>query len=144
MLKKISWIILLGAAGFLAWRFGYPAALKYFFRISGTVEISETLKSSLPGPNSMLFLVALNEGGVPVAVKKVINPVFPVKFEMTPSSLIMPDLLTRKLFLNAIVNTHGQLNSPRRGDLRGEVRARIGFRDKDLDFAIDTVVSDPK
>ena len=140
MLKKISWIILLAGAGFLAWRFGYPAALKYFFRVSGTVAISEGLRPSMPGPNSMLFLVALNEGGVPVAVKKVINPVFPLKFEMTPSSLIMPDLLTRKLFLSAIMNTHGQLNSPRRGDLKGEVRALIGFRAKGIAFALDTVV----
>lgn len=140
MFKKISWFILLAAAGFFAWRFGYPAALKYFFRVSGTVGISENLLTSMPGPNSMLFLVALNEGGVPVAVKKVINPVFPVKFEMTPSTLIMPDLLTRKLYLSAMMNIHGQLNSPRRGDLRGEVRARVGFRDKGVNFALDTVV----
>ena len=130
----------MAGAGFFAWRFGYPAALKYFFRVSGTVGISESLRPALPGPNSMLFLVALNEGGVPVAVKKVINPVFPVKFEMTPANLIMPDLLTRKLFLSALMNTHGQLNSPRRGDLKGEVRARIGFRDKGITFALDTVV----
>ena len=128
------------AAAFFAWRFGYPAALKYFFRISGVVEISETLRPAMPGPNSTLFLVALNEGGVPVAVKKVINPVFPVKFEMTPSNLIMPDLLTRKLYLNALMNTHGQLNSPRKGDLKGEVKARIGFRDKGVVFAIDSAV----
>jgi hypothetical protein len=130
----------LAAAGFLAWTFGYPAALKYFFRVSGTVDINSGLVSSMPGPNSTLFLVALNEGGVPVAVKKVINPVFPVKFEMTPSNLIMPDLLTRKLYLNAMMNTHGQLNSPRRGDLKGDVRAQIGFRQKGIAFALDAVV----
>lgn len=139
MFKKISWIILLAGAGFLAWTFGYPAALKYFFRVSGTIDISKNLRASLPGPNSTLFLVALNEGGVPVAVKKVINPVFPLKFEMTPSSLIMPDLLTRKLFLSAAMNTHGQLNSPRKGDLKGEVRALVGFRTKGVTFAVDTV-----
>lgn len=130
----------MAGAGFLGWRFGYPAALKYFFRVSGTVGISENLLPSMPGANSMLFLVALNEGGVPVAVKKVINPVFPVKFEMTPSTLIMPDLLTRKLYLNAMMNTHGQMNSPRRGDLRGEVRSMIGFRDKGVNFSLDTLV----
>ena len=140
MLKKISLIILLAGAGFAAWQYGYPAALKYFFRVSGTVGIREDLLRSMPGPNSMLFLVALNDGGVPVAVKKVINPVFPVRFEMTPSSLIMPDLLTRKLYLSALMNTHGQLNSPRRGDLKGEVKAQIGFRAKGLKFELDAAV----
>lgn len=140
MLKKISWIILLAGAGFLAWNFGYPAALKYFFRVTGTIGISANLAPSMPGPNSMLFLVAQNEGGVPVAVKKVINPVFPLKFEMTPSNLIMPDLLTRKLYLSAAMNTHGQLNSPRRGDLKGEVRAQVGFRQKGITFELDSAV----
>ena len=140
MIKKISLIILLAGAAFSAWHFGYSAALRYFFRISGTVGIREDLLRSIPGPNSMLFLVALNDSGVPVAVTKVINPVFPVKFEMTPSSLIMPDLLTRKLYLNALMNTHGQLNSPRRGDLRGEIKAKIGFREKGLKFALNDVV----
>ncbi len=140
MIKKISWFILLAGAGFLVWTFGYPAALKYFFRVSGTVAINDGLLTSMPGQNSMLFLVAQNEGGVPVAVKKIINPVFPLKFEMTPSNLIMPDLLTRKLYLSAAMNTHGQLKSTRRGDLKGEVRAQIGFRQKGIAFALDSVV----
>ena len=130
----------MAGAGFFAWTFGYPAALKYFFRVSGTVGIQGGLLNAMPGPNSMLFLVALNDGGVPVAVKKVINPVFPLKFEMTPANLIMPDLLTRKLYLSALMNTHGQLNAPRKGDLRGEVKARIGFRDIGLTLSLDTVV----
>jgi len=135
--KLFIWSLLLLAA-FAAWRFGYPVALKYFFRESGTVSIGGDLAASLPGPNSMLFLVARNDGGVPVAVKKIINPVFPVKFEMTSANLIMPDLLTRKLYIEALLNTHGQLGAVRRGDLKGGLPARVTIIGKGLDITLDT------
>lgn len=139
MIKKLFLFSLLLLAGLAAWRFGYPAALKYFFRVSGTVSVSDRLLASIPGPNSMLFVVAHNDGGVPVAVKKLINPVFPVKFEMTSENLIMPDLLTRKLYLEGLLNTHGQLGATRRGDLKGELRGRVTVMSKGLDITLDRV-----
>ena len=138
MLKKITWLALLAAGAFLAWRFGYPYALKYFFRVSGTVSVAPELLQGLPGANSMLFVVARNEGGVPVAVKKIISPVFPAKFEMTSSNLIMPDLLTRRIYLDALLNTHGQLGVLRRGDLKGARQDRVNFVSKGLEITLDT------
>ncbi|MHB0995793.1 MAG: c-type cytochrome biogenesis protein CcmI/CycH [Elusimicrobiales bacterium] len=138
MLKRVFWLGLAAAAVFAAWRYGYPIALRSLFRISGTVSVAGPLLPSLPGPNSMLFVVAVNEGGVPVAVKKIINPVFPAEFEMTSSSLIMPDLLTRKVYLEAVLNTHGQLGAPRRGGLKGSFRERVSIRQKDLDLTLDS------
>jgi hypothetical protein len=99
--------------------------------------VAGPLLQSLPGPNSMLFVVAVNEGGVPVAVKKIINPVFPAEFEMTSSSLIMPDLLTGRIYLEAMLNTHGQLGSPRRGDFKGSFRERVSIRQKGVDLTLD-------
>ncbi len=139
MLKRLAWLVLLAAAGFLAWRYGYQTALKYFFRVTGTVEVSADIVPALPGPNSMLFVVARNEGGVPVAVKKIINPVFPVKFELTPGSLIMPDLLTRKIYLDALLNTHGQLGVIKRGDLKGTIKDRVNFISKGVEIDLDAV-----
>lgn len=136
MVKRFLWLCLLAAAVFLGWRFGYPAALKYFFRVSGTVVVAPGLLPSLPGANSMLFIVARNEGGVPVAVRKIINPVFPAKFEMTSSCLIMPDLLTRRIYLEALLNTHGQLGVLRRGDLRGSRQDRVNFISKKLEIKL--------
>lgn len=104
----------------LGWRFGYQEALRYFFGISGSVMVSAELLQDLPGPNSMLFVVARNESGIPVAVKKIINPVFPVEFELAPSSLIMPDLLTRRLYLDALLSTHGRIEEFKRGDMKGQ------------------------
>lgn len=138
MLKRSLWLLFLSAAVFAVWKFGYPAALKYFFRAAGTVSVGESLLGSLPGANSMLFVVARNDGGVPVAVKKIINPVFPVKFEMTAANLIMPDLLTSKLYLEALLNTHGQLGVVRKGDLRGELSGRVAIISKGLAITLDT------
>ena len=138
MVKRSLWLALLVTAGLLAWRFGLPVALKYFFRVSGTVTIAPGLIQALPGSNSMLFVIARNGGGVPVAVKKIINPVFPARFEMTSSSLIMPDLLTRRIYLEALVNTHGQLGTLRRGDLRGTRNERVNFASKNIEIKLNT------
>jgi len=72
-----------------------------------------------------------------VAVRKIINPVFPAKFDMTSSNLIMPDLLTRKIYLEALLNTHGQLGTPRRGDLKGARQDRVDFISKGLEIKLD-------
>jgi hypothetical protein len=134
MRKRYIWAVLLALAAFLGWRYGYQASLKYFFRISGTVTCSGTLPGGRPGANSMLFVVARNERGVPVAVSKIINPVFPAEFELTSSSLIMPDLLTRKVYLEALLNTHGKLGDFRKGDLRGERQERANFISKKMEI----------
>jgi hypothetical protein len=138
MLKKLFFWSLLLLAVFAAWRFGYPAALKYFFRASGTVSVNAALVPSMPGANGMLFVVARNDSGVPVAVKKIINPVFPVKFEMTSANLIMPDLLTQKLYIEALLNSHGELGAVRRGDLKGELPGSVRVISKKLDITLDT------
>ena len=138
MLKKTIWTLVLGVLCFSIWHFGYPYALKYFFRVSGTVSVAPELLQGLPGANSMLFIVARNEGGVPVAVKKIISPVFPAKFEMTSSNLIMPDLLTRRIYLDTLLNTHGQLGTLRRGDLKGARQDRVNFVSKGLEITLDT------
>lgn len=138
MLRKLALLLLLAAAVFAGWKFGYQAALRYFFRVSGTVSVRPDLLTALPGANSMLFVVARNSGGVPVAVKKIINPVFPARFEMGPSNLIMPDLLTRRIYLEAALNTHGQLGESRRGDLRGELSSGAAIISKGLSVTLDT------
>lgn len=141
MAKRFFWLLLLAGAGFLGWRFGYPAAIRHFFRAAGTVTLAAGLPAGSVPANSMLFVVARNTDGVPVAVKKAINPVFPLNFEMTSSDLIMPDLLTRTIYFEAVLNTHGQILTFRKGDLWGTqisgkrfiskgVRIELGARTK--------------
>lgn len=137
MLKKFLWITLILAAGLAFWRFGYTASLRYLFKISGTIQLrGGDSRQTLPA-NSMLFVIAKNESGVPVAVEKIINPSFPLQFEITPANLIMPDLLTRRVYLEAFVNTHGRLGIFRKGDLKGEHKEAVTVFRKNLTIQLE-------
>ena len=103
----------------------YPFALRSVFLVKGTVEITSEMAARAAKPNTMLFLVARNENGVPVAIKKIINPVFPLNFQITPSNLIMPDILTKKIYLEAFVNSHGKLGVFTGDDITGSVKNPI-------------------
>jgi len=114
----------------------YPFALRSVFLVKGTVEISSDLAARAARPNTMLFLVAKNENGVPVAIKKIINPVFPMNFQMTPSNLIMPDILTKKIYLEAFVNSHGKLGVLANDDVTGAVKTPIFIFNKNAHILI--------
>lgn len=135
--RKIFWALAIAAGALLFWRFGYQASLRYFFKVSGTVKMRASDVPPLP-VNTMLFVVAKNESGVPVAVKKIINPVFPLNFEMTPSNLIMPDLLTRRVYLEAFLNMHGRLGVFGKNDFKGEYGAPVAVRSKGIGIQLET------
>jgi len=116
----------------------YPFALRAVFLVKGTAAITSDLAERAARPNTMLFLVARNEGGVPVAVKKILNPIFPVDFQITPSDLIMPDVLTKKIYLEAFINSHGELGVFRNGDLKGSINTPLLIFSKHNNILIDT------
>jgi hypothetical protein len=91
------------------------------FRLSGSVDIAPKLRARAPTTNAMLFIVAENAGGVPVAVHRIVNPEFPAEFKMTPEDLLLPAVRGREpLKVHAEMNTHGDIGKPRPGDLEGD------------------------
>lgn len=91
------------------------------FALSGTVDVAPRLRERLPKENVMLFVVAENAGGVPVAVHRIVNPEFPAAFEMGPGDLLVPALRRREpLRVHAEMNAHGDVGKPRPGDLEGD------------------------
>src|SRR3954463_1701070 len=58
--------------------------------ITGTVNVAPALLGRAQNPNTVLFIVARNAGGVPVAVREIVNPAFPCKFSIGPADLILP------------------------------------------------------
>jgi len=137
-MKKTFLLLFFLAFIFLSAYFIYPFALRSIFLIRGTAEITFELAERAAKPNTMFFLVARNEGGVPVAVKKIINPVFPLDFQMTPSDLIMPDILTKKIYLEAFINNHGELGIFKNGDLKGSIKSPLFIFSKNNRITIDT------
>lgn len=91
------------------------------FRLTGTVHLAPAVAERAPRANSVLFIVAKNEGGVPVAAHRIVNPEFPAAFEMDPQDLLVPALRHQEpLSLHAELNVHGRLGAPKPGDLAGK------------------------
>jgi hypothetical protein len=90
------------------------------FRLSGVVEISPALEARAPKTNSVLFVIAQNAGGVPVAVHRIVNPEFPAEFSMAPQDLLVPGIRRNELLtIVARLNAQGALGAPKAGDLEG-------------------------
>lgn len=90
------------------------------FTLSGTVDVAPRLRERAPKTNAMLFVVAENQGGVPVAVHRIVNPEFPASFKMGPADLLVPAVRRREeLRVHAEMNTHGDVGTPNPGDLEG-------------------------
>ena len=137
MKKPIFLLFLLGLP-VVSCYFFYPFALRALFLVQGKAQITSDLAERAARPNTMLFLVAKNENGVPVAVQKIINPVFPLDFQLTQSDLIMPDILTKKIYLEAFLNNHGQLGVLKSGDLTGSLKKPVFVFTKRHVLIIDT------
>ncbi len=91
------------------------------FSLSGTVDTAPLLRGRAPKKNAMLFVVAENEGGVPVAVRRIVNPEFPAAFTMGPEDLLVPAVRRREaLRIHAEMNTHDDMGRPQPGDLDGD------------------------
>lgn len=90
------------------------------FRLSGVIEISPLLEARAPKTNSVLFVIAQNAGGVPVAVHRIVNPEFPAAFTMSSKDLLVPGIRRNEhLVIVARLNAHGNLGAPKPGDLEG-------------------------
>lgn len=109
-----------GAALLIAALLGGCELLGPDFKLSGKVDIAPALAARAPKTNAVLFVVARNKGGVPVAVHRIVNPEFPASFRMGTQDLLVPRIRRKEpLYLTVEMNTHGNLGQPRSGDLAG-------------------------
>ena len=108
------------------------------FRLSGVVEISPELEARAPKTNSVLFVIAQNAGGVPLAVHRIVNPEFPAKFAMSPQDLLVPGIRRREnLTIVARLNAHGNLGAAKPGDLEGRGRDQAHPGDRGVRVRLD-------
>lgn len=96
------------------------------FKLSGEVDIAPALAGRAARENAVLFVVARNEGGVPLAVHRIVNPGFPARFDMGPQDLLVPGIRRQEpLHMSVELNTHGNLGQPRAGDLAGRLDGTV-------------------
>lgn len=100
------------------------------FKLAGEVSIAPSVESRAPKTNSVLFVIAQNAGGVPVAVHRIVDPEFPARFTMGPADLLVPGIRrNERLTVFCQLNAHGNLGAPKPGDLEG--RSPVLYRPGD-------------
>ena len=108
------------------------------FRVSGAVTIASQLQARAPKQSSVMFIVAKNAGGVPLAVKRIVNPAFPVSFTLGDEDLVVPGTRpTESLKLEVEMNTHGNVGAPKSGDLLGTYPDPVHTGDRRVHIVID-------
>ena len=108
------------------------------FRLGGTVTLASSLQSRLPKQNAVMFIIAKNLGGVPLAVKRVVNPQFPVSYTLSAEDLVVPGTNPKEpLRLEVEINTHGDVGSPHRGDLVGAYPEPVAPGDRRVYVVVD-------
>ena len=115
--------------------------ISHDFRISGTITVAAHLQRKIPRNNAVLFIIAKNMGGVPIAVHRIVNPQFPLSFLLTPEDLLVPAAPPRApVRIEIQMNSHGNLGPPIRGDLEGSPPNPIYPGERGLHIVIDRQV----
>lgn len=107
-------------------------------KISGEITVEPRLAERVPTQNSVLFIIAKNAGGMPMAVRRVVNPAFPVKYQLTKDDVLVPGHRPRgPIRVYVEMNTHGNLGAPVKGDFAGESADAVSARAARVHIVID-------
>ena len=86
--------------------------------------------------NNSCAIIVKNEADVPVAIKRVVNPKFPLAFTMGEEDLLAANL-DGNLKLEVQINNHGQLGVVKQGDIFGSADGAIKPNAKNITVAAD-------
>lgn len=106
------------------------------FNITGTVIVPERLVAIAESDNNACAIIVKNELDVPVAIKRVINPKFPLNFTLGEEDLLAEDFGSN-LKLEVQINKHGQLGLVKEGDVFGSFENSIRPQSKDIHIQAD-------
>ncbi len=88
--------------------------------ISGSITVSGNLMNEVQHREESLFIVVKDAGGTPIAVKRVVNPRFPVFYKVSSDDLLLPDAhLKYPLTVEAQLSSKGKIGPPIPGDFVG-------------------------
>lgn len=111
------------------------------FQVSGTVTVASSLQGKTPKVNSVLFIIAKNPGGVPIAVRRIVNPQFPLDYALGVEDLIVPNVYPKDgLWLEVEMNAHGRVGKPVKGDVVGRCPDPVHSGQRNVHIVIDRQV----
>ena len=113
------------------------------FSITGTVEVPQRLTKVAEADNNSCAIIVKNAADVPVAIKRVVNPKFPLAFELGEDDLLASSV-DGELKLEVQINSHGKLGVIKEGDIFGALENPIQPNSKDLIVQADKMTGMPK
>jgi hypothetical protein len=109
--------------------------------INGSITVSADLQKKAMQREFVLFIIAKDRGGVPVAVHRVVNPSFPLTYELGPEDMVVPGERPEGLLLIQVeMNTRGVVGRPAKGDLEGVLSEPIAPVQKGVEIVINREV----
>ncbi len=113
------------------------------FSISGTVTVPERLMTAAQTDNNSCAIIVKNEADVPVAIKRIVNPKFPLEFTLQEDDLLATDV-AGDLKLEVQINSHGKLGVIREGDIFGAAESSIKPNSKNVLVQADKMTGMPR
>lgn len=111
MAKKILLLTLL-----LSFLFVFKKSEILSFLISIPLEVSVSFPSGeYFSPNNVLLIAVKNEKKVPIGLKRIINPVYPLETKISRQDIFMPGLVSSELEIYAEMNKSGEIDSKEKG-----------------------------
>lgn len=101
------------------------------FSLTGTVNVPQRLLQLAQSDNNACAIIVKNEADVPVAIKRVVNPKFPLAFTLGEEDLLT-EQVEGSLKLEVQINSHGQLGIVKEGDVFGSVDGFVTATAKDV------------
>ena len=101
------------------------------FNIAGRVEVPERLMKMAQADNNSLAIIVKNEADVPVAIKRIVNPKFPLSFALGEKDLLT-ESVEGNLKVEVQINNHGQLGVIKQGDIFGTAAEVVHSNDKEV------------
>ena len=131
-MKKIFALFLaVICAGFCYYYCKHLPAQEGRFNLAGTVTVPDRLLQLAQADNNSCSIIVKNEADVPVAIKRVVNPKFPLEFTMGEEDLLT-ESVGNELKLEVQINSHGQLGIIKEGDVFGSVDGFVTAHAKDV------------
>ncbi len=109
--------------------------------IEGTLELAPNLMGRVP-PGAVLFVIARTaEGGPPLAVVRVAEPRFPLRFSIGPDDRMIQSMpFAGEILISARVDADGDAMTRSPGDLRGASGSPNAPGDRGVTLLIDEVL----
>lgn len=119
MKKILALLVAIASVGVCYYCMHRPAQ-EARFALAGTVNVPQRLLQLAQADNNACAIIVKNEADVPVAIKRVVNPKFPLNFSLGEEDLLA-DSVAGDLKLEVQINSHGQLGIIKEGDVFGAV-----------------------